>query len=150
MDGRRLRLIPPALGLGGLAVELAGTFLPWVRSGSATRDSYAAGGALRRLLEPPGALDAVLRVWPVLGLVCAAAVASWLLGGRAVAATLAVGAALAGAAAATTTFVITGTSYAEPVVVGPMMTLFGATVIALAAVWRVVDVYRYREKRRSE
>jgi hypothetical protein len=150
VDGRRLRLIPPAVGLAGLAAELAGTFLPWVRSGSATRNSYAAGGALRRLLSPPGALDALLAAWPALAVVCAAAVASWLLGGRVLAGALSGLAAVAGGAAALTTFGISGTSYAKPVLEGPAVTLIGATVVALAAVWPVVEIFRDREKRRRE
>lgn len=150
MDGRRFRLIPPALGLAGLVTELTGTFLPWVRSGSAMRDSYAAGGALRRLLAPPGVLDALLATWPALGLVCAAAVAAEVMGARAVALALAALVALAGAAAAITTFVISGANYAKPVADGPTITMIGATVVALAAVWRGVDVFRDREKRRRE
>jgi O-antigen/teichoic acid export membrane protein len=130
-----------ALGLAGLVLEVVGTFLPWLRSGTSLRNSYAAGGALRRLLHVPGAVDALLAAWPALGLVCAAAVASWLLGGvgRVLAGVLALLASAAAIAAAAATFLANGTPYAQPALVGPTVTLIGATVIALAAVWRVVD-----------
>ena len=68
--------------MAGIAVLVLGTFLPWLRSGRATRNSYEATGAVRRLVHPPGVLDDLFRIWPLLGAVCALAVAVYVLGLR--------------------------------------------------------------------
>ncbi|MBN9618381.1 MAG: hypothetical protein J0H43_01395, partial [Actinobacteria bacterium] len=64
-------------GLGGIVV---GSFLPWLHSGSRTRDSYAADGVLRNTLQPGGAIPALLHGWPYLSLACALAAALLLAG----------------------------------------------------------------------
>jgi hypothetical protein len=124
--------------LAGLAVEVSGTFLPWLRSGTALRNSYAAGGVLRRLLGASGALGGLLRAWPALTLLCAATVAAYLLGARRAATLLGALAALAGAAAAVTALVLRAARYPEVVVNGPVVTLIGATVLGLAIILQAV------------
>lgn len=77
----RTRLaLPRAVVYAGLVVLVIGTFLPWLRSGRATRNSYATDGAVRRLLDVDGFTGAALRVWPFISLLCAVAVALVLLG----------------------------------------------------------------------
>lgn len=63
------------VGCLGLIVMLTGTFLPWLRSGTARRNSYAASGLLRRLLDVPGWRSVLLHAWPFLALICAAVLA---------------------------------------------------------------------------
>jgi hypothetical protein len=69
-----MRSMVARLGAGaaitGLAVLVAGTFLPWLRSGSVVRDSYQSVGALRDLVSgvggglPSALMDAWLAVIP--------------------------------------------------------------------------------------
>jgi hypothetical protein len=115
----------------GLALVVVGTFLPWLRSGRATRNSYATDGAVRRLLEVSGAADAALRAWPFVSLLCAAAVALIVLGyprlGIAVAALAAVSAGVvAGWALASSS-----RGLIQPATAGPAVTLAGAGVTVL-------------------
>ena len=72
---RRDLLVPPVVGGVGLVVLLIGTFLPWLRSGRNGRNSYQAGGAVRRLIGTSGLVDSLLALWPLVGLACAAVVA---------------------------------------------------------------------------
>lgn len=134
----RLEVAGRCCALAGLALEVLGTFLPWLRSGTALRNSYAAGGVLRRLLGASGGLDALLRAWPALTLLCAAAVAAYLLGARLAAALLAAVAAIAGGAAAITALAMRAGRYPEVVMNGPVSTLIGATVLGLAIILQVV------------
>jgi hypothetical protein len=48
----------------GLIVLVLGTFLPWLGSRRASRNSYETGGALQRLLGLRAAADAALSAWP--------------------------------------------------------------------------------------
>lgn len=53
----------------GAALTLAGTFLSWVRSGSADRSSYEIFGLVDRLgFEPNSAIGWLLRLWPLVPL----------------------------------------------------------------------------------
>ncbi|MDQ0381820.1 hypothetical protein [Amycolatopsis thermophila] len=66
--------IGPLVAALGVALVVAGTFLPWFRSGSVSRSSYAAAGLADRLalLDDPLAGTA-LRAWvavPALAAVC--------------------------------------------------------------------------------
>lgn len=138
--GRRAEaVIPVALGAAGLAVIVVGTFLPWLRSGSADRNSYAAGGAVRRLVDTSGMVNDVLSLWPLVSVACAVAVALFLVGLRAVgtvvAAISALGAGVAGVAALATTT----TSVAEVVLVGPLCTVVGAALVALGILFRALS-----------
>ncbi|HEX3779091.1 MAG TPA: hypothetical protein VHX38_05460 [Pseudonocardiaceae bacterium] len=64
----------------GLLVLLAGTFLPWLRSGSVSRDSYQSVSALRGLPSPPtGAENALLYSWLAVIPLCAICIALYAL-----------------------------------------------------------------------
>lgn len=123
-----------AAGAGalGLAVLVLGTFLPWLRSGRVTRNSYEATGAVRRLIHPPGVLDDLFRVWPLLGAVCALAVAAYLLRLRALGPVLGVVASLAGGAAALAALNATGNAYASVTNTGPVITIVGAAIVLIS------------------
>ncbi len=121
------------LGGVGVVLLLVGTFLPWLRSGRSDRNSYETGGALRRLLGLHGALDAAVSAWPFVGLLCAAVVAIFALGLRRSAAGLALLTAAAAAAVAITALEVDGNSFASPLMLGPSVTILGATVVAIAA-----------------
>jgi hypothetical protein len=68
-----------SLCLAGLVV---GSFLPWLRSGTARRNSYATAGVLQRVLDLRGAAKVALNLWPFLAICCAVAVALVALGAR--------------------------------------------------------------------
>ena len=68
----RWRILLTGTGSLGLGVMVVGTFLPWLGSGTARRNSYAAGGAVRRLLTLSTPLHDMLAGWPLLGLAAAA------------------------------------------------------------------------------
>ena len=123
----------PVLATCGLVLIVVGTFLPWLRSGTVTRNSYQAAGAIRDVLEPGPLAGAALRVWPAVSLACALAVALYLLALRTLAAVLVVLLVAVAAAAAVGTLVSGpyGTVAAAPT--GPAVTLAGGA-IALAAV----------------
>jgi len=62
---------------GGAAVALTGTFLTWVRSGSADRTSYEVFGLVDRLgFSPNGVVGIALRAWPLVPLLLTLAVAA--------------------------------------------------------------------------
>lgn len=52
-----------AIATVGLLVATVGTFLPWLRSGSVDRDSYATAALLDHLLSLDPALELALRAW---------------------------------------------------------------------------------------
>lgn len=119
--------------IAGLVVTVVGTFLPWLHSGTATRSSYAAGGAARRLLGLDGALGAALVAWPFLGLACAVAAALLLLGRLVAGAALALVCALVAGAAAVVVLGRDAGGLVGPAGLGPGVTLAGAVLTALAA-----------------
>src|SRR5687768_8107165 len=60
----------------GAVVVLVGTFLTWVRSGSAGRSSYDVFDLVDRLgFSPNGVVGIALRAWPLVPLLLALAVA---------------------------------------------------------------------------
>jgi hypothetical protein len=120
------------LGALGIVVLVVGTFLPWLRSGRATRNSYEATGAVRRLVHPPGILDDLFRVWPLLGALCAVAVAVYALGLRRVGAGIGMLASLAGGAAAVAALNASGNAYASVTDTGPAITLVGAAIVVVS------------------
>jgi uncharacterized membrane protein len=128
----------PLLGGIGLLVLVVGTFLPWLRSGRSTRNSYQTGGAVRRLIGTSGLIDHLLALWPVVGLACAAAAAVFLFGLPTVGTVLAGLSAMAAGAAAVGALATTATSYAQVAVIGPIVTLIGATLVALAVLLRAL------------
>jgi hypothetical protein len=128
----------------GIAIMLGGTFLPWLRSGVALRNSYQAIDALRPLLGDIDGVGAVFTVWFGVIPACALCVASYALGLRrssAIGAVLvsAVTGTAAGAAAvqahdATSLIAVAGT--------GPVVTLAGAAITLLGALAVVIGPHR--------
>ena len=118
--------------LAGLTLVVAGTFLPWLRSGSVDRNSYESVGLLRRLDRIHGIADPLASVWPLLSLVCAAAAAAYLFGLRPAGAGLAAVAAIAAAAGAGYAL-----SRSAPFVtvrlLGPVVTVIGAALTGTTA-----------------
>jgi uncharacterized membrane protein len=130
------KAIAPLVGALGLVVVLIGTFLPWLHSGAATRNSYQTGGAVRRLIGTTGFVDDLLRLWPLVAVACAAAAALYLVGLRPLGTLLAGLSAVAAGAASIGALATTATSYAQVSLVGPVVTLIGATLVALAVLLR--------------
>jgi hypothetical protein len=122
----------PLLGGLGLLVIVIGTFLPWLQSGTTSRNSYQTGGAVRRLIGTTGLVDDVLRLWPLVAVACAAAAVLYLVGLQALGTLLAGLSAMAAGAASIGALATTATSYAQVSLVGPVVTLVGATLVALA------------------
>lgn len=135
MPDTRPRQAHAAAALGGLGIVVLviGTFLPWLRSGRATRNSYEATGAVRRLVHPPGILDDLFRVWPLLGALCALAVAVHALGLRRVGAGIGMLASVAGGAAAVAALNAAHNAYASVIETGPAITLAGAAIVVVSA-----------------
>lgn len=138
-ERRAETVIPAALGVVGLIAIVAGTFLPWLRSGTQDRNSYQAGGAVRRLLGTTGVVDQMLGLWPLVGVACAAAIALYLLGLRTFGTIVAGLSALAAGAAGVGALATTGTAVAEVTLIGPLVTLLGATLVALAVLLRALS-----------
>lgn len=120
---------------------VVGTFLPWLRSGTVDRNSYAAGDALRRVEHLPAALGAVLDGWPFLSIVCAVAAALALLGLRRWA--FALGALCAVVAGAVSAVVLVRGSggLVRAASTGPAVTLTGAGLISVSVVISVAPVW---------
>lgn len=114
------------LGLGAIVV---GTFLPWMHSGTATRNSYQAGGLARRVLQVPAWLNTALYVWPFTALAAAAVAALLVMGWTATAGGL--GLVLSAGCSVVTigTLSLGGTEAVSPAAVGPVITLSGAVVV---------------------
>jgi hypothetical protein len=62
----------------GAAITLLGTFLTWLRSGSADRSSYAVFGLVDRLgFSEGGVVGWALRLWPLVPLLLVVTVVIW-------------------------------------------------------------------------
>jgi hypothetical protein len=127
------RIAGPALGALGLAVIVAGTFLPWLDSGARTRNSYQAGGVARRLLDLSGWRAAGLAVWPFVGLACAIVIALYALELRRMSAGLGLLVGAAAAAVSAGVLSINGTDLIGPANSGPIVTIIGATAVITAS-----------------
>lgn len=131
-----MRRVPPWLASSGLVVAVAGTFLPWFRSGNVERHSYQAVGLADRLelLRNPFA-NAALHVWigvPLLSCVC---VGLFALGIRRTAATITTVLAISvGTVALFATVLDDGGSGLIGIsTIGPAITLAGACVALVGA-----------------
>lgn len=73
---RRPALIACCVPAGlGLVLVVAGSFLPWVISGTVTRSSYAVVGVVERLgFADDGPVAALVTLWPFVGALCVAPV----------------------------------------------------------------------------
>lgn len=121
-------------GTLGLAIIVVGTFLPWLGSGSARRNSYAAGGAVRRLVTLSSPLHDLLAAWPLIGAVAALAVAAVVLGHPVVGLWLALLVAVVTGTCAALVLPVHGNRYAHVVSTGPVTALIGAMLVALTGV----------------
>jgi hypothetical protein len=115
-----------------LVCVVVGTFLPWLYSGSRTRNSYQTGGALRRVFDVGGAGDSALAAWPFVGLACAAAIAALVLRLRRTAAIVGLVAAAAAAAGSIAMLTAGGNGIVRPAKLGPIVTLVGAVMVLSA------------------
>jgi hypothetical protein len=130
-------LLVAALGVAGLVCVVVGTFLPWLYSGSRSRNSYATDGAIRRVLGVGGLGGAALSAWPFVGLACGAAIAALLVGLRRTAAVIGVLAAVGAAAGAIAMLAADGNGFIRPANVGPIVTLVGALAVPAAVTIQV-------------
>jgi hypothetical protein len=114
-------------------VIVVGTFLPWLKSGSAQRNSYQAGGAMRRLLDVHGLSGAGLTAWPFVGLACASVVVVFAAGLPRAGAAL--GLLVGAAAGAVSIGVLTAdrAGFLQPANTGPVVTLIGAAFVAASS-----------------
>lgn len=119
-------------GCAGLVCVVIGTFLPWLYSGSRSRNSYATGGALRRLLGIDGLGGAALAAWPFVAFACAAAIAALLLGLARTAALIGTLAAAGAATGAIAMLAAGGSGTVRPANVGPIVTLLGSLAVPAA------------------
>lgn len=126
-----------------------GTFLPWLDSGQARRNSYETGGALKRLLGLHGLAETAVSAWPLIALVCAAVVAIFAVGLRRSAALLAFLTALTSGVVAVAALQVDGNRFIRPVKLGPTVTLVGATAVVLAATLVLTSARTHRNSRRS-
>jgi hypothetical protein len=133
---RRLPTAAAVLGVAGVAVLFAGTFLPWVVSGQVTRNLYTVAGIAQRvgLLGPGSALTSWL---PLIGPLCILPLLLALLRLRRTAAVAGIAAAaVTGGAAVTTLAVASGRSVAGVSldITGPGTVVAGAALLLVGAI----------------
>ncbi|WP_208026094.1 hypothetical protein [Amycolatopsis acidicola] len=129
---RAARLITLLATTTGLAVLLAGTFLPWFHSGNVQRHSYQAAGLAGRLsLLHNGFAAAMLRGWIAVPLLAALCAGLLVLGFRRTGATLTTLFAISVGTIALLALVQSGGGLVGITATGPATTLAGA-VVALA------------------
>jgi hypothetical protein len=130
----------PVLGGLGALLLVAGTFLPWLASGTALRNSYQAMAVARRLRLADGAagtvLDPVLTAWPACGGITAGLLVLYVVGLRR---TAAVGISLLSVVAGTVATAIVvllppGDFTIRAVLLGPVVTATGAVLAVIGAV----------------
>jgi hypothetical protein len=67
----RIRVLCCLIGGAGLTLVIAGSFLPWVVSGTVRRSSYQIVGVLDRLgVADGGLIGALIAGWPFIGVLC--------------------------------------------------------------------------------
>ena len=124
------------LGMLGVVLLVAGTFLPWLASGAALRNSYQAMAVARRLTAlGDGTVGAALAAWPAFGGITAACLALYVVGLRR---TAAVGISLLSVVAGTvaTSLVVLlppGDFTVRAVLLGPAVTEPGAALAVVGA-----------------
>lgn len=148
--GRARRTEPTVLlaviGLG-LATMVAGTFAPWLRSGTARRNSYTSDGVVRHFLSPDGTTHAILMVWPFLSALCAIAAALLLVGLVRTGCLLAAGCAAA-VGIVSVRVLSTGSSAIVGVDrIGSVVTLTGCVIVVIGIVVFTVHQRLHRSKR---
>jgi membrane associated rhomboid family serine protease len=132
----RQPIVAAVLGGAGLVVLVAGTFLPWLRSGEVVRNSYQTVGIGRRLtLLEDGVLGVLTAAWPAVGIAAALCAALYVIGARrsAAVATLLL-TVVAGTVATLAMVVLPGSeSTIRVIAVGPIVTLVGAILAVVGA-----------------
>jgi hypothetical protein len=130
------RRIAVSLCCAGLVLQVTGTFLPWLQSGSVIRNSYQTVSIARRLTAlGDGVLGAATAAWPAVGIGAALCVATYITGARR---TGLVGVLLlsvvVGTVAALAMVLLPGSeSTIRVIVVGPIVTLGGAVLALVGA-----------------
>ena len=125
-----------ALGCTGLVVLVTGTFLPWLQSGSAVRNSYQTVGIGRRLTTlGDGVLGLITAAWPAVGIGAALCGALYVIGLRRAAVVLVVPlGAVVGTVAALAMVILPGSeSTIRVIAIGPVVTLIGAVLAVVGA-----------------
>ncbi len=118
----------------GAVLLLAGTFAPWLQSGQSRRNSYQAAGLLQRLTGLHGGPAGVaLDAWPLLAFSCGLLALLFALGARRVAAVVSLVVALGTGAVAVLVLRAPAAGGIQVVLTGPILTLCGAGVAALAS-----------------
>jgi hypothetical protein len=153
-----LTAAPPArragVGLAGVVVcvglvfMVVGTFLPWLKSGRVSRNSYASDGALRQLLHVGGPGGAVLDAWPFVSLAGAVAIALTLIGLRRCGAVIALVAGACAGGVAIWALVASAHGLIRPATFGPAATLAGGILTCLAALANLVPLSRATRRSR--
>lgn len=118
----------------GLLILVAGTFLPWLRSGTAERNSYSADGAIRSLLGVHGVSGAVLMAWPFVSLLCALAIGLLIVRVRRTGLALAALCALAAGIVCVRVLRLAPNSVVGVATPGPAVTVTGCAVVLAGAV----------------
>lgn len=141
MTVTRHRATGPVLGGVGALLLVTGTFLPWLGSGAALRNSYQSMAVARRLTRlgdgPAGiVLGPVLAAWPACGGITAALLVLYVVGWRR---TAAVGISLLSVVAGTVATAIVvlvppGDFTVRAVLLGPAVTVTGAVLAVIGAV----------------
>jgi hypothetical protein len=117
-------------------LQVAGTFLPWLQSGSVIRNSYQTVSIARRLTAlGDGVLGAATAAWPAVGIVATLCAAMYLIGARR---TASVGALILGVAVGTVAtlamVLLPGSeSTIRVIIIGPIVTLSGAVLALVGA-----------------
>ena len=117
----------------GAVAALAGSFAPWLRSGARDRNSYEILSLVDRLgFSPSGPVGWGLRLWPVVPLLLAAAVAlHWF--PRAWATGVVCSMAVVYIAAVSGAVLAAPSGSLVSIERGPLVTLCGATILAVGA-----------------
>jgi hypothetical protein len=123
------RLALPMTAALGLTLLVAGTFLPWLHSGSTTRNSYRAGATARRVIVVPDWLSGALVVWPFVGLLCASVITLYALQLSRSAAVLGLIVGAGATAVSIGALAVRGSGTVAPAGTGPAVTIFGACVL---------------------
>ena len=127
----------PWLAFAGLAVVLVGTFLPWLRSGDALRDSYQSVDVLRVQPTPPsGPVGVLLYAWLAVIPLCSISVALYALHARRTAALVACAIGVLGLVTSALALVNAG-GPADVVgfsTTGPIVTLCGAAAALIGGI----------------
>ncbi len=133
----RRRPVGEILGGLGVLVLVTGTFLPWLASGSALRNSYQAMAVARRLTAlGDGVAGTALLAWPAFGALTAGALVLYVVGLRRVAAiAISLLAVVAGTVATALVVLLPmGDFTVRAVALGPVVTVTGAVLAIVGAV----------------